>query len=196
MARRHDQHPTNPAEVYELLFVQALSAPWGEDLLRRTVPRPGERVLDVACGTGIVARLAAPLVGPAGRVLGVDPNVEMLEVARTAAAPEGAVIEWCEGHAEALPVEDAAFDLVCCQVGLMFFEDRAAGLREMRRALTPAGRVAVSVAQGIEHQPPLYAALDEIITRHFGTPILAPTIFGFGNAGDLRALLQGAGFCG
>jgi ubiquinone/menaquinone biosynthesis C-methylase UbiE len=196
MPKWRDHHPTNPAEVYELFFVPALSAPWSEDLLRRTAPQPGERVLDVACGTGIVARCAAPCVGPSGRVVGVDPHLGMLMVARAAAAAEGVAIEWREGRAEALPVDDAAFDLVCCQVGLMFFEDRAAALREMRRALAPRGRIAVSVAQGIENQPALYAALDEIIVRHLGTPILARTIFSLGNADELRALLEGAGFQG
>ena len=130
MPQQHGQHPTHPAEIYESFFVPALSAPWAEDLLRRTAPRPGERVLDVACGTGIVARRVAPRVGPTGRVVGVDPNLGMLAVARAAAAAEGVSIEWREGRAEALPVEDAAFDLVCCQVALMFFEDRAAALRE------------------------------------------------------------------
>ena len=194
MPRRRDQNPTNPAELYELFFVTALSAPWADDLLRRTAPQPGERVLDVACGTGIVARRAASRVGPAGRVLGVDPHLGMLTVGRAAAAAEGVAIEWREGRAEALPGDDAAFDLVGCQVGLMFFETRAAALREMRRALAARGRIAVSVAQAIENQPPLYAAIDEIIVRHLGTPILARTIFSLGNADELRALLEGAGF--
>ena len=121
MAQRRDPLPTNPAELYELFLVTALSAPWADDLLRRAAPQPGERVLDVACGTGIVARRAASRVGPAGRVLGVDPHPGMLAVARAAAAAEGVAIEWREGRAESLPVDDAAFDLVCCQVAPMFF---------------------------------------------------------------------------
>jgi ubiquinone/menaquinone biosynthesis C-methylase UbiE len=187
--------PVNPAEAYERLFVPALAAPWAEDLLGRAAPQPGERVLDVACGTGIVARLAAPRVGPAGVVVGVDPNPGMLGVARTAAAGEGLAIDWREGRGEALPVDDAAFDLVCCQQGLQFFEDRAAGLREMRRALASDGRVAVSVGQAIEHHP-LHAALDQITTRHLGAPLFARTIFSLGDADQLRMLLEGAGFRG
>jgi ubiquinone/menaquinone biosynthesis C-methylase UbiE len=196
MSQQRDQRLINPAEAYESSFVPALSTPWAEDLLRRSAPQPGERFLDVACGTGIVARRAARLVGPTGRVVGVDPNPGMLAVARSAAAAEGVAIEWREGRAESLPVENAVFDLVCCQVALMFFEDRPAALREMRRVLAPRGRIAVSVAQGIESQPPLYAALDEIIVRHLGIPILARTVFSLGDADELRTLLEGAGFHG
>jgi ubiquinone/menaquinone biosynthesis C-methylase UbiE len=194
MSQQRDQHPINPAEAYESSFVPALSIPWAEDLLRRVAPQAGERLLDVACGTGIVARRAAGRVGPKGRVVGVDPNPGMLSVARAVAAAERAAIEWREGRAESLPVEDAAFDVVCCQVALMFFEDRAAALREMRRVLAPRGRIAVSVAQGIESQPPVYAALDEIIVRHLSIPVLARTVFSLGDANELRTLMEGAGF--
>ncbi|MGH2532326.1 MAG: methyltransferase domain-containing protein [Thermomicrobiales bacterium] len=193
MAQQQTQTPVNPAEAYERLFVPALPSPWAEDLLRRSAPRPGERLLDVACGTGIVARLATPRVGPTGAVVGVDPNPGMLAVARAVAATEGAAIDWREGRGEALPVEDAAFDLVCCQQGLQFFQDRAAGLREMRRTLVPGGRVAVSVGQGVERHP-VHAALDEIVARHVGASAFAQTIFGLGAADELRALLARAGF--
>ena len=193
MAQQRTHSSANPAEAYERYLVPALFAPWAEDLLRRAAPQPGERVLDVACGTGIVARRAARRVGPTGRVVGVDPNPGMLAVARATAAAEGAAIDWREGRGEALPVDAAAFDLVCCQQGLQFFQDRAAGLREMRRALVPGGRIVVSVGQGIEHQP-LHAALDAIIARHVGAPPFARTIFSLGDADELRALLEGAGF--
>jgi ubiquinone/menaquinone biosynthesis C-methylase UbiE len=193
MAQQQTPAPANPAEAYERLFVPALAASWAEDLLGRTAPQPGERILDVACGTGIVARLAAPRVGPTGVVVGVDPNPGMLGVARASAAAEGVGIDWREGRGEALPVDDAAFDLVCCQQGLQFFADRAAGLREMRRVLASDGRVAVSVGQAIEHHP-LHAALDEITARHLGTPLFARTIFSLGDADQLRGLLEGAGF--
>ena len=187
-----NQVPANPAEAYERFLVPALFAPWAEALLDRAAPEPGERVLDVACGTGIVARRAATRVGPTGRVVGIDPNPGMLAVAQATAA-EGAAIEWREGRAEDLPVADAAFDVVCCQQGLQFFADRAAGLREMRRALAAGGRVAVAVGQGIAHQP-VHAALDEVAVRHLGAPIFSRTIFALGDAQELRALLEGAEF--
>ncbi|MGH2561189.1 MAG: class I SAM-dependent methyltransferase [Thermomicrobiales bacterium] len=185
--------PANPAEAYERIFVPTIFAAWAEDLLRRAAPQPGERVLDVACGTGIVARLAAPLVGSTGAVIGVDLNPGMLAIARTAAAAEGAAIEWREGRGEALPVEDAAFDLVCCQQGLQVVEDRGAGLREMRRALVPGGRLAVSVWQGIAHHP-IYADLDELVDRHFGMRALAQSMFSLGDGDELRRLLREAGY--
>lgn len=193
MAQLHDAPTANPAELYERVFVPALSMPLAQDLLRRAAPKRGERVLDVACGTGTVARLAAPRVAPNGHVVGVDPMPAMLAVARGVAAAEGVEIEWREGRGEALPVDDAAFDLVCCQQGLQFFEDRAAGLREMHRALVPEGRVVVSVGQGIERQT-FPAALDEVTERHLGTPVFARTIFSLGDADELRALLERSGF--
>lgn len=183
----------NPAEVYERLFVPALSKPWADDLLRRAEVRPGERVLDVACGTGIVARKAAARVGPTGRVVGVDPLPPMLEVAGRCAAAEGLSIEWIHGRAEQLPVPDAAFDLVCCQVGMMFFDDKALAAREMRRALAPGGRVAISVPLSVEHQG-VYADLDKIIERHLGVPTLARTLFSYGDRSTLRSVLDQAGF--
>src|SRR5262245_6446130 len=103
MAQRQDHALASHAEAYERIVVPALYAPLAEDLLNRAAPRPGEWVLDVACGTGIVARRAARRVGPMGRVVGVDPNPGMLAVARGAAAAEGAAIEWRQGRGEALP---------------------------------------------------------------------------------------------
>jgi ubiquinone/menaquinone biosynthesis C-methylase UbiE len=193
MAQQQTQTPTNPAEAYERYFVPAIFAPWAENLLRRAAPQPGKRVLDVACGTGIVARLAAPRVGSTGTVVGVDPMPMMLAVARATAPGDGAAIEWREGRAEELPVDDASFDLAYCQQGLQFFEDRGSGLREMRRALVPGGRVAISVWRGIEHHP-IYADLDEVIVRHFGVRALARSIFSLGDGNALRKLLAEAGY--
>ncbi len=145
------QQPTagNPAEVYESFFVPAMFAPLATLVLDRVSPRPGERVLDVACGTGIVARRAARLVGDGGRVVGVDPSPAMLAVARSAAVSEDVSVEWQEGTAEALPFPDASFDLAFCQMGLQFFPDKQAGLTELHRVLVPGGRTAVSVLLGL-----------------------------------------------
>lgn len=100
-------------------------------------------MLDVACGTGPVARYVAPLVGPMGRVLGLDLNAGMLAIARAMAQREG--------NATALPFPDASFDRVCCQQGLRFFPDRPATLQEMCRVLIPGGRLALAVWRGLEH---------------------------------------------
>ena len=175
--------PVNPAETYERYMVPALFAPAAEHLLAVARLRPGERVLDIGTGTGIVARLAAPQVGPTGTVAGLDASPPMLKVARAMAAQEGLSIDWQKGRAEALPYPDESFDLVFCQFALMFFTDRAGALSEMRRVLIPGGRVALGVFQGIDRHP-FYEALDQAIERHLGmSPVGA--IFALGDANAL-----------
>ena len=124
---------TNPAEGYESYMVPTLFAPWAARLIEAANPVSGERVLDVGCGTGIVARQVASRVGANGTVTGIDPNPNMLAVARTAAARDGVAIEWLEGGAEKLPFADHSFDVVLSQFALMFFTDKVAALAEMRR---------------------------------------------------------------
>lgn len=120
-------------ESYEQHMVPALFAPCAASLVAQAAPQPGERVLDAACGTGIVARLVAPQVGEVGRVIGLDLNPGMLAVARALPPPSGALLTWQEGSLEALPFEDEAFDVVLCQQGLQFCPNRAGAVREMRR---------------------------------------------------------------
>ena len=103
----------------------------GAGLVEVAALRPGERVLDVACGTGVVARLAAQQVGTAGQVTGVDLNAGMLAVARALSPPPGATITWVEGSAVAIDLADVQFDVVLCQQGLQFFPDQPAALWEM-----------------------------------------------------------------
>jgi ubiquinone/menaquinone biosynthesis C-methylase UbiE len=129
---------------YERYFVPVIGAPLATDLIDIAGLRPGERVLDVACGTGIVARLAAERVGSTGTVTALDINPAMLAVARSVASP-GMSIEWYESSAEAMPLPDEAFDVVLCQLGLQFFPDRLAALREMQRVLAPGGRLVICV---------------------------------------------------
>lgn len=134
-------------ENYEEYLVPVIFGPWGNDLLTVAALRPGEHLLDVACGTGIVARLAAEKVGPTGKVVGVDINPGMLAAARKSSA--SATIDWREGNAMALPLPDVTFSVAVCQQGLQFFPDRAAALREMHRVLMPRGRLVVSCWKGI-----------------------------------------------
>jgi ubiquinone/menaquinone biosynthesis C-methylase UbiE len=136
-------------QLYERWLVGPLFRPWAETLIERGALQRGERVLDVACGTGIVARLAKERVG-GGRVVGIDVSPQMLAVARSV-APE---IEWREGDASALPLaEGERFDAVFCQQGLQFIADREAALREMRRALDSGGRAIVAVWKSVEDSP-------------------------------------------
>lgn len=152
-------------ENYERYFVPAIFEPWAIDLLNLVSPQTGDRVLDVACATGVVARLASRRVGPEGKVVGLDLNPGMLAVAGKAA--NGASIEWRQANAQELPFSDGSFDLVLCQQGLQFFPDKPAALREMHRVLVPGGRLGLSVWCEIERIPG-YIALADALAHHVG----------------------------
>lgn len=181
----------NLPDLYERDLVPTIFAPWAADLLDAAL-RPGERVLDVACGTGVIARAAAPRVGPTGTVVGLDLNPGMLAVARARPPVAGAAIAWREGNALALPFADRSFDAVVCQQGLQFFPDRPAALGEMRRVLASGGRVALAVWRSIGHSPG-FAVLAEALARHVGPDLLTGP-FSLGDAAEVGALLAGAGF--
>ncbi len=182
---------SNPAETYEREMVPALFAPWASRLLDLAALRPGHDVLDLACGTGIVARGAASRVGAHGSVIGVDLNPQMLAVAAAAATRDGLEIAWREARMEALPFEDARFDRVLCQHGLQFSPEPTTAVAEMRRVLRPGGGVAIAVWQGLERHP-LFARFNDALLRRLGVPALAAP-FVMGDAGALQALLAGAG---
>jgi SAM-dependent methyltransferase len=188
----------SPAQAYETYYGPAIFEPLAARTIARAAPRSGDAVLDVACGTGIVTRRAAPCVD-GGRVVGLDRNPAMLEVARELADRSGDTIEYVQGDATEMDLEDAAFDLVLCQQGLQFLDDRAAGARGLRRVLRDDGRAVVAVWQGPERHP-LFAALADAEVPHlerFGVPVtyedtIAP--FSLGDPDELEALLVGAGF--
>jgi ubiquinone/menaquinone biosynthesis C-methylase UbiE len=155
-------------------------------------------VVDIACGTGIVARIAAARVGPTGVVVGVDLNPGMLSVARSGALMESqasAPLQWQEANADKLPFPDESFDIVYCQLGLQFFANRAAAVREMRRVLAAGGRLALMVWRGMNESPG-FAVLAEALERHVGQAaasiMRAP--FGLPNADELAGLVRDAGF--
>jgi ubiquinone/menaquinone biosynthesis C-methylase UbiE len=156
-------------ELYQRYLVPAMTAMWAADLADRAALRPGERVLDVACGTGVVARVAAERVGSTGRVAGLDVNPGMLAVARSLPAVTGASIEWVEAGVLALPFPDGAFDVVLCQLGCSSFR-AALALREIRRVLAADGRLALNVFGPIEHNPATHALADALDRR-----VRAPT---------------------
>lgn len=183
------------AEAYERNMVPTFTDPGAADLIEVVELAPGEHVLDVACGTGIVARHAARRVAPGGEVTGVDVNAPMLAVARRLATGPGAPVRWEQAPADDLPFPDASFDAVLCQQGLQFFPDPAAALAEMRRVARLGARVGVSTWRSIEHQPG-YLLLAETVTRHLGVPagevIRSP--YGVGTPQQLRLLFTHAGF--
>jgi SAM-dependent methyltransferase len=197
-ASRHGwQLSGSSSDAYEELLVPAIFAPWGADLVGLADLRAGERVLDVACGTGIVARRAVGTVGPGGAVTAVDVNPAMLTTARRSApsAPgPQPVIDWHEADAGGLPFPDGSFDVVLCQQGLQFFGDQAAATQEMRRVLARPGRMLVAVWRGLDENRP-FALFAEAIARHSptaGDMMRAP--FGLGDRERLRAPLARAGF--
>ena len=185
-------------EVYERELVPAVFGVWAPIIVELAQPRPSERVLDVACGTGVVARIAAMRVGPSGTVVGIDLNPGMLSVARSVVSPDSrsrAQLQWQEASADKLPFPDGSFNVVYCQLGLQFFADRPAALREMRRVLGTEGRLALMVWRGI-HESPGFAVLADALQRHVGQAAAAimRAPFGLSNADELEALVCAADF--
>jgi pimeloyl-ACP methyl ester carboxylesterase/ubiquinone/menaquinone biosynthesis C-methylase UbiE len=180
------------AERYERHFVPTIGRPVASGLLKAAGLQPGERVLDVACGTGIVTRLAAEHVGAEGSVAGLDPNPAMLAVARDA-VPARASVTWHEAPAERIPLEDGSFDVVLCGMGLQFFTDRLAALREIRRVLARDGRFVANVPGPTP--PPLQAMADGL-RKHVGPESagFVERVFSLHDADELRALAEDAGF--
>lgn len=186
----------NWAEIYHACFAPTVIAPWVAKTLALADPQPGERVLDVACGSGEVTRRAAQLVGPAGRVVGLDLSPEMLAVARSVNGRDGgAAIEWREAPADALPFADGSFDVVTCQLGLMFFPDRVAALKEMRRVLAPGGRLAL-MTWGPREKCPGNAAMAQAWGEHIGAEQAAKLqpAHSLSDPAEVGRLLQAAGY--
>jgi len=181
-------------ELYERYMVPGIARLWAADLVQRVAPKPGERVLDVACGTGIVARFAAAAMGT-GHVTGLDINKGMLAVARSRSAGSGLNIEWHEASALDLPFPDSSFDLILCQLGLQFFPDQPRALREMIRVLVPKGRLALSVFTAIERTP-VTNALADALDRYVGPTASAikRSEHSLSDPVHLHELAAGAGF--
>jgi SAM-dependent methyltransferase len=185
------------AGLYQRHLVPAVTAGWAADLVEHAGLRRGERVLDVACGTGVVARAAAGRVDRTGHVTGVDINVAMLAVARSLPAGPGAGIGWVEASALGLPFRAGSYDVVLCQLGLQFIPDRTAALAGMRRVLVPGGRLGLTVYGPIEHNPAAFA-LAGALDRHLGPGASAAkrAEHALADPALLRALAAGAGFSG
>jgi SAM-dependent methyltransferase len=187
------QAQIDAAKAYERLMVPALFGEWASTVADAAHIQAGERVLDVACGTGALAREVLPRTGGAEFVTGLDPSAGMLEVAKRL-SPD---VEWREGVAESLPYPDASFDVVVCQFGLMFFNDRSEALRQVLRVLRPGGRIAFAVWDSLESIP-AYADEVALLERLVGVPaanaLRAP--FVLGDRGDLEVLFAGAGVSG
>lgn len=179
----------NAAAAYERLLAPALFHQWTHQVVDAARIAVGQRVLDVACGTGQLARVASARVGPQGSVAAVDVNRGMLKVAATL-APE---IEWYEASAESLPFADESFDAVVSQFGLMFFDDRAVALREMNRVLRPGGHLAVAVFDSPERVE-AYGEMARVFERNVGKDVGSALRYPFslGDVDELRSLFAEA----
>lgn len=180
------------AQLYQDFFVPSIATPVSGELLRTAALRPGGRVLDVACGTGVVTRATAEQVGPTGSVTGIDVAPDMIAVAETIPAG-GAPVIWQEADAASLPLPDELYDVALCQMGLMFIEDRAGALRELHRVLAPGGRVVINTPGRIQ---PLFEAMEQAIADNLDPQLGAfvSTVFSLHDPSVLAGLLQAAGF--
>ncbi len=182
------------ARGYEKYLAPMLSL-WTQDLFEKTALGAGDEVLDIACGTGIVARLAAEKLGTDGSITGVDVDSEMLATARSVSAHDGVTAAWREANATNLPFEDHSFDVIFCQQGLQFIDDPAKALRQMHRVLRRGGRLALSVWGPLE-QSPGYEALGKALEKHIGESQAGVNAvpFSMGEEESLRRLLEDGGF--
>lgn len=187
---------TTAAEGYERLILPAFMLPVVKDVIDAAAPRPGESVLDVACGTGLVARLVAPLVAPGGTVSNLDFDPAMIAVGRRLVeCPTSVGLTWHCASALMMPFDDSAFDLVFCLNGLQFLPDQAAGLAEMRRVMKPWGRLVVTVLSSVDRCKGHSLVLRGLERRGVDpTPMLKA--FALGDPAMLEALVGNAGFCG
>ena len=179
------------AESYERYFVPAIGVPSAEPVIGAAALEEGARVLDVGCGTGVAARLAAEQVAPTGVVAGVDPNPGMLAVARRTAPG----IAWHIGAAEDLPLPDESFDAALCSLSFQFFADKVKALQEVRRVLAPGGRVALGTPGPT---PPPMAAIDEVLTAHIGpeASMFVQRVFSVHDPDQVHTVFDAAGFEG
>lgn len=176
---------------YEALFVPALFAPWTSHLTDGAGVEASAHVLDIACGTGVLARQALARSGPSGRVVGIDPAPGMIAAAKEV-EPN---VEWVLGSAEALPFDADTFDCVVSQFGMMFFTDRAKAASEMYRVTKPGGRLAVAIWNAIDQNPTykdIVAVLDEHVGAAAADAVRVP--FCLGNPKEAADILSQAGF--
>ncbi|MGR8947900.1 MAG: class I SAM-dependent methyltransferase [Gammaproteobacteria bacterium] len=195
MTQEQWQVAGNASEIYEHHLVPAYFKQWAEMLIDSTELDAGARILDVACGTGVVARSAAAHVGSNGKLVGVDLNPGMLDIARQKTKAMPVASEWHEANAQEMPFLDSTFDNVFCQCGIMFFPDKPLAMREMHRVLRPGGKLAANVWRSLNRTPG-FAALERAISTYVSEEAAAivQSPFIIDHPNELKELVERAGF--
>jgi SAM-dependent methyltransferase len=176
---------------YEALFVPALFSPWTWHLVEGAGIDEGSHVLDIACGSGVLARQALSKTGGSGRIVGIDPAPGMI----AAAMELEPNIEWVLGSAEKMEFDDSGFDSIVSQFGMMFFKDRNVAASEIFRVMKPGGRLAVAVWNSIENNPAygdIIAVLDEEVSTAAGDALRLP--YSLGDSEEVTGIFDHAGF--
>ncbi len=193
MSQTNPQIDTTAAEAYERFMVPGIFLRWTEYLITLAAPQPGEHVLDVACGTGIGARLAAHAVGSTGKVAGLDIDPGVIEVARKVTQRPATSMAWHCASALKMPFMDGEFDLCLCLQGAQFFPDRLAGFAEIRRVLRPSGRLVASIWAPLEFNKGHHAVV-QALERQRVDASGARRACSFADTVDIRETATRAGF--
>jgi len=182
-------------ENYDRYMVPLIFEPFAADLARRAAALSPSAVLETAAGSGVVTRALAPKLSPGASYIVTDLNQPMLDYAASRQAPDSR-ITWRQADALALPFENAAFDLVCCQFGAMFFPDRTSGYREARRVLKPGGHFLFNVWDRIEENVFADDVTNALATMFPDDPprFMARTPHGYHDTALIRGELEKAGF--
>jgi ubiquinone/menaquinone biosynthesis C-methylase UbiE len=193
MANTQYQLEGNAPQLYERETVSTLGRPLAELMFAHVALQVGDRILDAACGTGIVTRVAAQRFRHLAHIVGLDLNPGMLDVARSHTPTTGVPVEWQQGDLSALPFPEGRFEAVLCQQGLQFVPDPGVALREMRRVLVPGGCLAFSVFSEV---PVYYAVLADALARHVSAAAATSCLsrYTLQEATTLRTLMDAAGF--
>jgi ubiquinone/menaquinone biosynthesis C-methylase UbiE len=183
------------AKRYQQILEPAILGPAARALVDSANLRAGETVLDVGCGTGAAARFAATRVSPSGRVVGIDINPDMIQMAKSLPPANGLAIEWYVQSAYQLPVNDQTVDVALFAQTLQFLDDKPRALSEVKRALKPGGRIALGLWCDVRKNP-YFDGLVKAMTLHVGSETAAglQAAFSLSSADEIRALLAGAGF--